>query len=597
MERFEFVENLGEGSYGTVWKCYDRESGQLFAVKRFKDAHTDPLALRLAGREMDILKRCDHPNIIRLVEAVRSKSGRIYAVMECAERTLTDELHMHPRGFQPDHLKLVMWQLLQATDYLHKSGVMHRDLKPANILLNADLTVKLCDFGFARKMVSNGAAPYTGYVVTRWYRAPEILVGDHYGPSADVWSLGCLLAEMASGRPLFPGKNAMDQLWLSLKTVGNLTPLQTAVMMWNPAMRKCTIPSPEEQVPLKASQPVPQRQHLRNSLPSCQSSNNMQPACPAAGDKVPELVVRAFPPVLSSATDCCVVPKPGDTQESSTPASGDHNSVMSVKPLQTLDSAMPLVQGAAMCKVLAIGKRTALGMGPATGMGSAMGMSSARQSEDSVITPKGATPTVQGSRGKGDQSNSPVSVEDSSFSPYAGAIGDSECMTGEQSVSGCGKLADVDASLGSSTSSSPYAVAKGGSGCMAGEQSVSGCEKLADVCAALGSSALSDEVFRTAPGLRPKGGSEEEQELSVDEAALLPSSFSGPVPPRPPQELEASWIARKSGKISQPSQRSAMCNRKNPAWNPGKKIKHHFKNMRAAVESLFSPMMDRNERV
>mmetsp|Transcript_9006 Transcript_9006/g.19350 ORF Transcript_9006/g.19350 Transcript_9006/m.19350 type:complete len:799 (+) Transcript_9006:292-2688(+) len=251
MERFEFVCNLGEGAYGTVWKCLDRETGQMVAMKRFKEAHLDEEVMRLALREIRLLKMANHPNIVRMHEAFRSKSGRVYLVMEFVDKTLTEELRRHPRGFPPAQVKLITWQLLQATAYLHKTRIIHRDLKPANIMLTESGQVKLCDFGFARLMAAKETADYTQYVVTRWYRPPELLVGDAYGPAVDVWAIGCLFCEMATGRPLFPGRNTLDQLWLTVRTLGRLSDRHMAIMMADEKLSTVPIPSPEEQQSLE----------------------------------------------------------------------------------------------------------------------------------------------------------------------------------------------------------------------------------------------------------------------------------------------------------------------------------------------------------
>lgn len=232
MERFQFVCDLGEGAYGHVWKCYDRENQEMVAVKRFKETKNYD-AVKLAAREISLLKNAKHPNIVRMLDAFRSKSDRLYIVMEYAEHTLTQILRASPRGLDPNLTKLIMHQLVDATAYLHRSGVIHRDLKPANILLNKKREVKICDFGFARKIVGGGTAPYTGYVVTRWYRAPEVLVGDDYGPEVDIWSLGCLFAEMVLGRPLFPGDSTASQLAHIMQVVGKLSPRQLAFKSMN----------------------------------------------------------------------------------------------------------------------------------------------------------------------------------------------------------------------------------------------------------------------------------------------------------------------------------------------------------------------------
>ncbi|KAF5827537.1 kinase-like domain-containing protein [Dunaliella salina] len=190
MEQFEYLSSLGEGAYGQVWLCKMRDSGRKVAMKRFKEAHQDPEVMRLAMREIKLLKASQHHNVVQLMEAFRSRSGRVYMVMEYVERTLTQDLRKYSRGFPPALAKMISWQLLQAVSFLHKRKVVHRDLKPANILISSDNTVKICDFGFARTLHPKETADYTTYVVTRWYRPPEVLVNDDYGPKIDVWAIG-----------------------------------------------------------------------------------------------------------------------------------------------------------------------------------------------------------------------------------------------------------------------------------------------------------------------------------------------------------------------------------------------------------------------
>uniref|UniRef100_A0A2D4MH72 mitogen-activated protein kinase n=1 Tax=Micrurus spixii TaxID=129469 RepID=A0A2D4MH72_9SAUR len=121
----------------------------------------------------------------------------------------------------PEHLvKSITWQTLQAVNFCHKHNCIHRDVKPENILITKHFVIKLCDFGFAR-ILTGPCDYYTDYVATRWYRSPELLVGDtQYGPPVDVWAIGCVFAELLSGIPLWPGKSDVDQLYLIRRTLG-----------------------------------------------------------------------------------------------------------------------------------------------------------------------------------------------------------------------------------------------------------------------------------------------------------------------------------------------------------------------------------------
>ncbi|KAG2484612.1 hypothetical protein HYH03_016566 [Edaphochlamys debaryana] len=216
-EDYEFLESLGRGAYGSVWRCIQRHTGADVAVKGFRRTAGDPdELLRLALREVRLLRSLDHPAVIRLVEAFKGRSGRVFMVFPYVGPSAFQVLEAHPRGLPPRTLLLVAWQLAQVLAYLHGRKVVHRDLKPANVLMGEGGVARLCDFGFAR---STACGPrddqtLTPYTVTRWYRPPEVLLGCPYGPAADVWSLGCTLAELATGKPLFPGTSSADQLAL-----------------------------------------------------------------------------------------------------------------------------------------------------------------------------------------------------------------------------------------------------------------------------------------------------------------------------------------------------------------------------------------------
>ncbi|GFR48191.1 hypothetical protein Agub_g10044 [Astrephomene gubernaculifera] len=244
MEDYEYISTVGEGGYGQVWRCREKCSGRVVAIKGFKQAHEDKDVMRLAVREAKLLFSVDHPNIVKLLAAFKSTSGRVYMVFEYAESSIRAELKRFPQGLPSRKLKLLTWQLLHAAAYLHDSKIMHRDIKPANILLDGNGIVKLCDFGFARNINCGPRDVHrcTSYIVTRWYRAPEILVNDYYGPSSDVWSIGCTIAEMATGRVLFPGESTADQLWLIMRCLGPLPWQQAARMADDPEL--CVLSAP-----------------------------------------------------------------------------------------------------------------------------------------------------------------------------------------------------------------------------------------------------------------------------------------------------------------------------------------------------------------
>jgi cyclin-dependent kinase-like len=196
---------------------------------------------KTALREVRILKQLKHENIVNLLEVFRRK-GKLYLVFEYIERSLLQALEESPGGISPVGVKRLIYQLVRALDFCHSHGIIHRDIKPENLLVSNSGVLKLCDFGFARALAGGGAM-YTEYVSTRWYRAPELLVGDaQYGPAVDVWAVGCLIAEITDGNPLFPGDSDIDQLYLIVKCFGRLTPRFEEIFARNPLFTGVTVP-------------------------------------------------------------------------------------------------------------------------------------------------------------------------------------------------------------------------------------------------------------------------------------------------------------------------------------------------------------------
>ncbi|GFR45289.1 hypothetical protein Agub_g6397 [Astrephomene gubernaculifera] len=232
---YRFERHIGDGAYGAVHACVG-PSGELVAVKQCK--HTDnPEITRMMHREIRVLRSLPpHPCIVPLLDAFRSRSsGRIHLVFKLMERNLSQDLEdAAPGRLQSELIKLIAWQVVLALAHCHQHKVMHRDVKPGNVLLSGGgntCVAKLCDFGFARLMGSTGQEPLSSYVVTRWYRSPEVIVGDDYGAPSDIWSLGCTLAELATGDPLFPGRSSLDQLARIIRCQGQLPNRQAACVL------------------------------------------------------------------------------------------------------------------------------------------------------------------------------------------------------------------------------------------------------------------------------------------------------------------------------------------------------------------------------
>jgi len=205
MDAYDVVDVVGEGTYGVVHRARHRHSGLLVAIKQFKEADNNEQVRKTAIREIRVLKQLQHDNIVSLFDVFRD-NGRLYLVFEYVERALLQDLERCPNGLDKAFVRPLLYQLVSALDFIHTQGFVHRDIKPENVLLTTQGLVKLCDFGFARPLAAHAGSKYTDYVATRWYRAPELLVGiPDYGPAVDVWAVGCLAAELLTGQPLFPG--------------------------------------------------------------------------------------------------------------------------------------------------------------------------------------------------------------------------------------------------------------------------------------------------------------------------------------------------------------------------------------------------------
>ena len=234
MNKYEVLGVVGEGAYGVVLKCRNKETQSVVAIKKFKESEEDDVVRKTTMREVKILRMLRHPSIVSLLEAFRRK-GKLYLVFEYVERNLLEVLEEQPNGLPPNLVQRYIYQLCQAIDWCHSSHVVHRDIKPENLLINTrDAELKLCDFGFARTVGSH-AQDLTDYVATRWYRAPELLLGSTtYDNSVDIWAIGCIMGELYDGQPLFPGESEIDQLYIIQRMLGPLTAEQNDLFLQNP---------------------------------------------------------------------------------------------------------------------------------------------------------------------------------------------------------------------------------------------------------------------------------------------------------------------------------------------------------------------------
>jgi len=221
-DRFTKFEKIGSGAYGVVYKARDRRDQSVVALKKVKlnNTYTDEDGVPSSSlREIGLLKDLSHPNVLRLLD-VQICQGSLYLVFEHLDLDLKKLLDKHKSGLPRSLVKTYMWQLLQGLSYCHARRVLHRDLKLQNLLVDKRGNIKLADFGLARSM-SLPIRTYTHEVVTLWYRSPELLLKTvHYGPSVDLWSLGCIFAEMRTNRILFPGDSEIDQIYRIFRTLG-----------------------------------------------------------------------------------------------------------------------------------------------------------------------------------------------------------------------------------------------------------------------------------------------------------------------------------------------------------------------------------------
>ncbi|XP_019055896.1 PREDICTED: mitogen-activated protein kinase 15-like isoform X2 [Nelumbo nucifera] len=264
--RYRIEEVIGKGSYGVVCSAYDTYTGEKVAIKKINDIFEHVSDATRILREIKLLRLLRHPDIVEIKHILLPPSRRefkdIYVVFELMESDLHQVIKAND-DLTPEHFQFFLYQLLRGLKYIHTANVFHRDLKPKNILANADCKLKICDFGLARVAFNDAptAIFWTDYVATRWYRAPELCGSffSKYTPAIDIWSIGCIFAEILTGKPLFPGKNVVHQLDLITDLLGTPSPEAIARVRNEKARRYLSS--------MRKKKPIPFSQKFPNADP------------------------------------------------------------------------------------------------------------------------------------------------------------------------------------------------------------------------------------------------------------------------------------------------------------------------------------------
>ncbi|XP_045411322.1 mitogen-activated protein kinase 11 isoform X2 [Lemur catta] len=223
-QRLQGLRPVGSGAYGSVCSAYDTRLRQKVAVKKLSRPFQSLIHARRTYRELRLLKHLKHENVIGLLDVFTPATSiedfsEVYLVTTLMGADLNNIVKC--QALSDEHVKFLVYQLLRGLKYVHSAGIIHRDLKPSNVAVNEDCELRILDFGLARQADEE----MTGYVATRWYRAPEIMLNwMHYNQTVDIWSVGCIMAELLQGKALFPGNDYIDQLKRIMEVVGTPSP-------------------------------------------------------------------------------------------------------------------------------------------------------------------------------------------------------------------------------------------------------------------------------------------------------------------------------------------------------------------------------------
>ncbi|XP_077495198.1 p38b MAP kinase isoform X12 [Amblyomma americanum] len=218
--RYTNLSPIGVGAYGQVCSALDKERKHKVAIKKLSRPFQSAIHAKRTYRELRLLKHMDHENVIGLLDVFTPSTTLedfhdVYLVNHLMGSDLNNIIRT--QRLSDDHVQFLVYQILRGLKYIHSAGIIHRDLKPSNIAVNEDCELKILDFGLAR----HAEVEMTGYVATRWYRAPEIMLNwMHYNQTVDIWSVGCIMAELITGKTLFPGNDHIDQLMHIMSVTG-----------------------------------------------------------------------------------------------------------------------------------------------------------------------------------------------------------------------------------------------------------------------------------------------------------------------------------------------------------------------------------------
>uniref|UniRef100_A0A8C5BUI2 mitogen-activated protein kinase n=1 Tax=Gadus morhua TaxID=8049 RepID=A0A8C5BUI2_GADMO len=219
-ERYQNLSPVGSGAYGSVCSAYDVKSDLKIAVKKLSRPFQSIIHAKRTYRELRLLKHMKHENVIGLLDVFSPATSLeeftdVYLVTHLMGADLNNIVKC--QKLTDDHVQFLIYQILRGLKYIHSADIIHRDLKPSNLAVNEDCELKILDFGLARHTDDE----MTGYVATRWYRAPEIMLNwMHYNMTVDIWSVGCIMAELLTGRTLFPGTDHINQLQQIMRLTG-----------------------------------------------------------------------------------------------------------------------------------------------------------------------------------------------------------------------------------------------------------------------------------------------------------------------------------------------------------------------------------------